>query len=48
MSRDGAHDFEQRDGVWWCTTENVVSEECEDFDRCASDGCVCNHPNEEA
>jgi len=31
----------QEDGLWWCETENVISEECSDDTRCDT-GCVCN------
>jgi hypothetical protein len=41
-NHDYPHDIMlNEDGVWWCYTENVVSDECSDEDRCAAE-CCCN------
>lgn len=37
----GPHQMELRDGIWWCATEDVVSEQCSDYDRCNAT-CYCN------
>ena len=40
-----AHDFELRNGVWWCVTENVVSNACSDDSRCDSERCCNGSPD---
>lgn len=39
------HFFRRYEGNWWCENEDVISEECTDYDRCNNE-CVCNIPVE--
>jgi hypothetical protein len=36
------HHFRLYEGKYWCENEDVISEECTDYDRCNNE-CVCNH-----
>lgn len=41
MGKHLQHDIGLNEGIWWCFTEGLVADFCEDEDRC-SNNCVCN------
>lgn len=40
------HQFRFYEGNYWCENEDVISEECTDYNRCNNE-CVCNSSEED-